>query len=86
MPIYANEKKLMTYIFSERGKIDKAQFILERSGLVLMQIPTASLNCKMLRFFSLSFLEAAHAYSFLRKNFESLTKFSDYMAEKLSMC
>ena len=25
----------MTYIFPERGKIDKAQFILDRSGLVL---------------------------------------------------
>ena len=61
----------MTYIFSERGEIDKAQFILDRSGLVLKtcEMPTTSLNCKMLRFFSLSFLEAAHAYSFHTKNF-----------------
>ena len=85
MLIYANEKKLMTYIFPERGKIDKARFILERSGLVLntCKIPTASLNCKMLRFFSLSFSEAAHAYSFHTKNFEILTKFLDSMTEKL---
>ena len=75
----------MTYIFPERRKIDKAQFILDRSGLV-RKIPTSSRNCKMLRFFSLSFSEAAHAYSFHTKNFEILTKFSDYMAEKLSMC
>ena len=88
MQSYANlckQEKLMTYIFPERGKIDKAQFILDRSGLVLKtcKIPTASLNCKMLRFFSLSFSEAAHAYSFYTKNFEILTKFSDSMAEKL---
>ena len=78
----------MTYIFPERGKIDKAQFILDRLGPVLKtcKIPTASLNCKMLRFFGLSFSEAAHAYSFHRKNFEILTRFSDAMAEKLSMC
>ena len=31
MLIYGNEKNLMTYIFSERGKIDYAQFILNRS-------------------------------------------------------
>ena len=60
----------MTYIFPERGKIDKAQFILDRSGLVLK-------TCKMLRFFSLSFSEAAHAYSFQTKNFEIPTKFFD---------
>ena len=88
MPIYANEKKLVMCIFPERGKIDKAQFISDRSGLVLKtcKIPTASLNCKMLRFFSLSFPEAALAYSFHSKNCEVLTKFSDAMAEKLSMC
>ena len=88
MLIYANEKELMTYIFPERGKIDKAQFILDRSGLVLnkCKIPTASLNCKMLRFFSLSFSETVHAYSFHTKNFKILTKFLDSMAEKLSMC
>ena len=65
----------MTYIFPERGKIGKAQFILDRSGPVLKRckIPTASLNCKMLRFSSLSFSEAAHAYSFYIKNFEILT-------------
>ena len=82
MPIYANEKKLMTYIFPERGKIDKVQFILDRSGLVLKtcKIPTPSLNYKMLRFFSLSFSEGAHAYSFHKKNFEILTKFSESMA------
>ena len=78
----------MTYIFPERGKIDKVQFILDKSGLVLKtcKIPTASLNCKMLRLFSLSFSEAAEAYSFHKKNFEILTKFPDFMAEKLSMC
>ena len=87
MLIYANEKKLMPYIFPERGKIDKAQFILDRSGLAFKtcKIPTASLNCKMLRFFNLSFSEAAHAYSFHVINFEIVTKFSDSMAKKLSM-
>ena len=77
MLIYANEKKLMMYIFPERGKIDKAQFISDKSGLLLKtgKIPTASLNCKMLRFFSLSFSEVAHAYSFHTKNFEIPTKF-----------
>ena len=75
----------MTYIFPERGKIDKAQFILDRSGLVLKtcKIPTASLDYKMLRFFSLSLSEAAHAYSFYTKNFQILTKFSDSMVEKI---
>ena len=88
MLIYANEKKLMTYIFPESGKIDKAQFILDRSGLVLKtcKMPAASLNCKMLRFSSLAFSEAAHAYSFHAKNFEILTTFSDSMAKKLLMC
>ena len=88
MLIDANEKILMAYIFPERGKSDKAQFILDRSGLVLKtcKIRTASLNCKMLRFFSLSFSEAAHAYSFHTKNFEILATFSDSMVEKLSMC
>ena len=78
----------MTYIFLERGKIDKTQFILDRSGLVLQtcKISTASLNCKMLHFFSLSFSEAAYVYSFHTKNFEIPTKFPDSMAEKLSMC
>ena len=78
----------MTYIFPEREKIDKAKFILDRSGLVLKtcKIPTASLNCKMLRSFSLSFSEATHVYSFYTKNFEILTKSSDSMAEKLPMC
>ena len=77
MLIYANEKNLMTFNFPERGKIDKVQSILDRSGLVLKtcKIPTASLNCKMLRFFSLSIPEAAHAYSFHTNNFEILTKF-----------
>ena len=50
------------------------------------KIPIASLNCKMLRFFSISFSEAAHAYSFRTKNFEILTKFSGSVTEKLSMC
>ena len=49
------------------------------------KIPTASLNCKMLPFFSLSFSEAARI-PFIRTIFEILTKFSDSMAEKLSMC
>ena len=77
MLIYANEKRLMTYIFPERGKTDKAQLILDGSGLVLetCKIPTASFNCKMLHFFSLSFSEATHAYSFHKKRFEILTKF-----------
>ena len=90
MLIYANDKKLMTYIFPERGKIGMAQFILDRSGLVLktckILMQTASLDCKMLRFFSLSFPEAAHACSFHTKNFEVLTEFSDSVAEKLSIC
>ena len=80
----------MTYSFPERVKIDKAQFILDQSGLVLKtgKIPTASLNYKMLRFFGLSssFSEAARAYSFHTKNLEILTTFSDSMTEKLSMC
>ena len=78
-------RKLNDVYFPERGKIDWAQFILDRSGLVLKtcKIPTVSLNCNMLHFFSLSFLEAAHAYSFHTKNFEILTKFSNSMAEKL---
>ena len=69
MLIYANEKINDVY-FPERGKIDKAQFILDRSGLVLKtcKIPTASLNCEMLRIFSLSFSEAANVYSFHTKN------------------
>ena len=71
----------------EREKIDKAQFILDRSGLLLKtcKIPTASLNCKMLHFCSVSFSEAAQVYSFHTKNFEILTKFSDSMAKELSM-
>ena len=79
MPIYANNKKLITYIFPEREKINKAQFILDRSGPVLKtcKIPTASLNCKMLPFFSLSFSDAAQAYLFHTKNSYILTKFSD---------
>ena len=40
----------------------------------------------MLRFYSLSFLEAVHAYSFHMKDFEILTKFLDSMAEIFSMC
>ena len=73
----------MMYIFPERGKIDKAQFILHRPGLVLntCKIRTASLNCKMLQFFSLSFSEAAHAYSLHTKNFEILTKFLSFMVK-----
>ena len=72
MLICANKKKVMTHIFPERGKIDKAQFILDRPGIMLKtcKIPTASLDCKMLRFFSLSLSEAARAYSFHMKNFE----------------
>ena len=77
MPIYANEKNNDLY-FSERGKIDKAQFILDRSGLVLKtcKIPTASLNCKMLRFFSLSFSKAVHEeakFSVVFSMFEKLS-------------
>ena len=77
----------MTYIFPEREKIGKAQFVLDRSGLVLKtcKIPTVTLNCKMFCFFSLSFSEAVHAYSFHTKNFEILARFSDSMAEKLWM-
>ena len=78
----------MMYIFSEREKIDKAQFISDRSGLMLKtcKIPTASLTCKTFCFYSSSVSEAVHAYAFHMKNFEILTKFSDSMAEKLSMC
>ena len=70
-------RKINDIYFPEKGKIGKAQFILDRSVLVLKtcKIPTVSLNCKMLHFFSLSFLEAAHAYSFQKKNFEILTNF-----------
>ena len=77
MLIYANEKGLITYIFPEREKFNKAQFILDRSGpeLETCKIPTASLNCKMLHFISLSFWEAA--YLFHTKNFYILTKVSD---------
>ena len=87
MLIYANENKLMTYIVPEREKMDKVQFILDRSRLVLKRckIPSPLRNCKMLRFFSLSFSYAAHAHSLHTKNFEILIKFSDSMAEKLSM-
>ena len=78
----------MTYLFPERGKIDKAQLTLDRSMLLLKtcRIPSSSLNCKMLRFFSSSFPEAAHAYFFHMKNFVILTKFSDFISEILSMC
>ena len=71
MLIYANEKINDIY-FPERGRIDKAQFILDRSGLGLKtcKIPTASLNRKMLCLFSLSFSEAVHAYSLYTKNFK----------------
>ena len=81
-------RKINDVYFPEREKIDTAQFILDRSGLVLKtcKIANASLNYKMLRFFSLSFLEAVHAYSFHTKNFEILTKFSNSMVERLSMC
>ena len=77
-------RKLMTY-FPERGKIDKAQFISDRSELVLKtcKIPTVSLTGKLLRFFSFSFSEAVHAYSFHVKNYEILTKFSDSLSKKL---
>ena len=80
-------RKINDVYFPERGKIDKDRFILDRSGLVLKtcKIPTASRTCKMSRFFGLSFSEAADAYSFCTKNSEILTKFSDSMAEKLSM-
>ena len=91
MQIYANlckREKINNVYFPERGKIDKAQFISDRSGLVLKtcKIPTALLYCKMLPFFSLSFSEAEQAYSFHTNNFEILTNFSDSMAAKLSMC
>ena len=78
----------MSCMFPERGKINKTQLILDRSGLVLYtcKIPTASINCKMLHFFSLSLSEAAHAYSFHTKKFVILTKFSDSMDEIILMC
>ena len=47
---------------------------------------TGLLKCKMSHFFSLSFSEAAHSYSCHTKNFAVVTKFSDSLAEKLSMC
>ena len=79
MLIHANEKRLITYIFPEREKINKAKFILDTSRPVLKtcKIPTASVNYKMLPFFSLSFLGVAHAYLFQTKNSYILTKFSD---------
>ena len=42
----------MTYIFPERGKIDKTQFILDRLRLVLKtcKMPTTSLNFKSFQF------------------------------------
>ena len=81
-------RKINDVDFSRKREIDKAKFILERSRLVFKtcKIPTFSLNCKMLRFFSLSFSKAVHAYSFHTKNFEILTKFSDSLTENLSMC
>ena len=52
MQIYPNLckwEKLMTYIFPERGKIDKAQFILEDQGLCLKhakyQLPHLAAKC-----------------------------------------
>ena len=70
----------MTYIFPERGKIDKAGlFFIE---LKRYKIPTASFNCRILLFFSLSISEAEHVYSFHKKNFAVLTKVSDSMAKK----
>ena len=80
-------RKINDIYFSRKGEIEKAQFILDRSGLVLKtcKIPTASLYCKMLHFFSLSFSEAVHAYSFHTKNFEILAKLSDCLAKKLLM-
>ena len=88
MLIYANEKTIMTCIFPEIGKIDKTQLILDRSGPVLKscKIPTASINCKMLRFFSFSLSKAADAYSIHSKNSAILTKFSDSKAEIVLMC
>ena len=64
---YANEKKLMTYIFADRGKIDKVQLISDRLRPVLKtcKVLAALLNCKMLRYFSLSFSEAEHGTSFI---------------------
>ena len=45
-----------------------------------------SLYCRTLRFVSLSFSEAAHAYFFHSKNFAIVTKFSHSLAEILLMC
>ena len=51
MLIYANEKNLMTYIFLERGEIDKTQFILDRSALFIVlkhakyKVPRLSAKC-----------------------------------------
>ena len=53
---------------------------------IITKIGNRNLKCKMLRFFSLSFWEAAHAYSFHTKNFAILTKISNSSAEKLLMC
>ena len=62
---YANEKKLMTYIFPEREKIEKAQFILDRSGLVLKacKIPIA-INEGTHAMFDLSHLKCISFYIF----------------------
>ena len=80
MLIYANEKNLMTYIFPERGKIDKAQFILDRSELVLKtcKIPTASLKCKMLQF------SVYYSRRLLMRT--PFIKFSASFAEKIEVC
>ena len=88
MLIYTNEKINDVY-FPRKREIDKAQFILDRSGLALKtcKIPTASLNCKMLHFkFQFIILGSCPCVLFHTKNFEILTKISDSMAEKLSMC
>ena len=56
-------RKINDVYFSRKREINKAQYILDRSGPVLKacKVPTPSLNYKMLRFFSLLFSEAANA-------------------------
>ena len=78
----------MTYIFLEREKIDKAQFILDRSGpvLKLCKILWPHLTTKCCAFSVYHSRKLRMRIPFYTKNFEILTKFSDSTAEKLSMC
>ena len=77
-------RKINGIYFPERAKIDKTQLILDRSGPVLKscKIPTALLNYKLLHF-SVYHSQKLCIYT---ENLEILTKISDSMAKKLSLC